>query len=104
MTYRSFTIDNSSRDVKFCVCGDEDVTHKFNLKAVAFDNEKGFPIAVKVSFNSGIKSWRKYVHRFLFFSKVKSIDEYDVCTKNGRKVTRVVSFQDSETRTVLVEV
>lgn len=33
---------------RLCICPNDEKTHRFNLKATEFDNEKGFKIYTKV--------------------------------------------------------
>lgn len=40
--------DLSPKFIKTCSCPDEEVSHLFSLKALAFDNEKGIALTVKV--------------------------------------------------------
>lgn len=49
ITDRSFMLDDlSPKFIKTCSCPDEEVSHLFSLKALAFDNEKGIALTVKV--------------------------------------------------------
>jgi hypothetical protein len=71
---------NSS--VKKCVCGDEKVTHEFNLQATAFEINKPFKISASA---------------FTLFN------ETIVCTKQNKKVTKKIRFKDIEVKDLIVE-
>jgi len=80
---KKFTLDgkNSVKSVEKCICEEEKITQVFNLKALDFDNEKGFKISTRVS----------------------SLNSTQMCDDKNKTVTKTVRFIDLEAKNVLVE-
>ena len=89
---KRFSLKKGSAETtaSYCICADEQVTHKFRLEAEQIEMSSGLRVAASVTSVSGMDA------------KVGE-EVVDMCRKEGKSVVKAFRFRDVESKFVIVE-